>query len=1567
MNTLRITVWNKTAEGHLVVMEEIRSRETLTARSEGYLQLDPKTLTASLPFAYGQALGKALFAEDLRERFTKALEHARSDLPPGSPQPKPLRVLLTVEDAELRRLHWERLCARIDGKWVFLAGNQETPFSQYLPSLVDRSFPPISPRSLRALLLVASPADLSASYSLKEFDVAGVVDAVKSGMGEIECDMLARVPGAGKPDLPTLLERLTSGRYRLLHIVCHGAYIDHETVLYLPDENGRAVTATDLILGLERLQGGRGLPYFTFLMACQSADPRAEGQSGASARETGYGGLGQRLVREVGLPAVLAMTADISVATANQVAAAFYPALRTSAGGEVDLALSQALVKLGGRVDQTVPAVFSRLGERSLFSNALDERPLQQLAPEEIQFGLQRLAKLLDERAPVLKPTLEKPRKAMEQFAGVDPAGLLPERAAERRSALEQVNLLAIQALEVGFNTLALDKPVPAYDTSCPFPGLLRFDLQNYQFFFGRETVVKTLEDRMAQHPFLAILGLSGSGKSSLALAGLAQRLGAQNAPGLATPPGYLAPGSDPLPQLDAALGRLDAFSEQPRLLIVDQFEELFTLCKDAAAREEFVRRMLAQVGACQVVLTMRADFYGECANFPSLSAAMERHQKLVAPMTAVELRKAMEQQAAAVGLKFEDGLSERILSDVQGEPGAMPLLQHALLTLWQRRHGYWLRLKEYEAFGGIQKAIASTANQFFNALDPARQALVRDIFIRLTRLDDASGTGMERHDTRQRVELSELVTGQASPETVRDLINELETQRLVVRNRNVVEVAHEALIRGWDELGSWLAQDRANIQLRGEVQRAAQEWQAHQRGEDYLVHRTRRLDDALRLLSSGLPLNEQELGYLEACRLAERERLSLAVEAEMQFDGDSGLLRVDLRRPVGEDSSYSMGIQQTNEQRFNLRTQTGVYTYRLAIDTYRLQALNGDEAAQGRYLGEALWPEGTARDLYAEAKGFATSTGRPLSLRLGVSDDYEVLHALPWESLHDPLTGAHLDEEGIGLSRRMNQPGSTPRAAQGLSALAVLVPPDGVEAGAYDASADQERIQAALGDSYSLAALVEGQVSHTEMWARISSGCDVLYLYTPARLQQGEICLWADDSRVAVTVRRLNRWLWRAPRPPRVIVIESNLPLSSGPLPGVSQTRGAQVEQMRMLEEVGVPAVLWLPEECPPPTRVALLRAFFQALVEPYFLSPDRALARARQGAQDQPGWSQAVLFSGLASNPLWNTIEARRESFVSKMQSQFSWIPALTSAVHMGRMLPVLGPGLVEGVLGTQRAAALDLAEHYEYSYRSLQALSLPEAANFISISQDYATVYEAVSNAYRRSIQARFRAELPPELLAKQAELLLLIAAAGKAARQRSPADPLSALARLPLSLYLTTNADRLLLDALRVNRPEAEQLICSWDPMLANTLPGGRASDPGYRPTPHAPLAVSLFGDLSLPKSMVITKNGYDSFPITVSGNPNFLPTYVQRALVDNALALVGYERNSLDFQVVLLLIQRYQNEFSRRYPHLVQMEPSADAAADQYLESSLREQEFQVVWCSVEDFTGELAQAVEKGD
>jgi hypothetical protein len=275
---------------------------------------------------------------------------------------------------------------------------------------------------------------------------------------------------------------------------------------------------------------------------------------------------------------------------------------------------------------------------------------------------------------------------------------------------------------------LAQGEQAPEYDVRQPFRGLSPFRSEDHEFFFGREALVERLQQKLRADYFLPVLGPSGSGKSSLVLAGLVPRL-KQEVPGLQVIED-LTPGSAPMEQLKVRQAKL---APGPVLYIVDQFEELFTLCKQESQRRDFIAELLKLAESNRVILTMRADFWGECAPYDEFKERMQAQQELVAPMNISELRSAMERQAAKVGLRFEADLSNTMLDEVAGEPGAMPLLQHALFELWKRRHGRWLRAAEYRALGGVMRAMAETAKGLYNELSPAKQERMRDIFIRLT------------------------------------------------------------------------------------------------------------------------------------------------------------------------------------------------------------------------------------------------------------------------------------------------------------------------------------------------------------------------------------------------------------------------------------------------------------------------------------------------------------------------------------------------------------------------------------------------------------------------------------------------------------------------------------------------------------------------------------------------------------------------------------------------------------------------------------------------------------------
>ncbi len=505
MNTFEITIQRKLGSASPVVVEYSQSGIFLPTRSEGLLELDPEELRKQTsPLAYGTVLGKALFRDELRDAFI----HARSQ------EDEPLRVLLVLEDPELKLLRWERVCAppnRSGGQWAFLARNQRLPFSFYLPSLTDRLFRPIGSRDLRALVLAAGPEGLG-KYSLDPFDVPDTVTNVRTALGEIPSEVLATTEGAvGLPTLDELCKRITAEQYTLLHIVAHGQYKkdDGETILYLADSDNQVapVTATRLIERLELLEGAKGLPHFVFLAMCESAVAETEGGA--------LGGFAQRLVRDLGVPAVVAMTEQISIATSEAFGGEFYRWLREH--GEVDRAVAEACAGLTDRYDITVPALYSRLGGRSLFSDTA-ERPLTN---KEIGFGLSRLEELLATRAPVLEQKFNDQAVILRKSLNTEREALTETARKEREEALAQVNGICSEALDISFNALALGKEPPTYDERCPFQGLYPFREDDREFFFGREVLVQKLHQKLEQNRFLAVLGPSGSGKSSVVLAGL--------------------------------------------------------------------------------------------------------------------------------------------------------------------------------------------------------------------------------------------------------------------------------------------------------------------------------------------------------------------------------------------------------------------------------------------------------------------------------------------------------------------------------------------------------------------------------------------------------------------------------------------------------------------------------------------------------------------------------------------------------------------------------------------------------------------------------------------------------------------------------------------------------------------------------------------------------------------------------------------------------------------------------------------------------------------------------------
>jgi tetratricopeptide (TPR) repeat protein len=467
------------------------------------------------------------------------------------------------------------------------------------------------------------------------------------------------------------------------------------------------------------------------------------------------------------------------------------------------------------------------------------------------------------------------------------------------------------------------------YEGQCPYRGLRVFDVDDTAFFFGREALVQWLLNELQPaaagqqaNRFLAIVGSSGSGKSSVARAGLVAALKRDGIAGSSGwPVAICRPGSDPLESLAIALSRVlnigpgisavadlvTAFRQSEKTLhlvarrslpenapalrlivLVDQFEEIFTLCHDDGLRGAFVSNLLYAAKVAQgqtvVILTMRADFSGKCAGIAELAAALSDHNFLVGPMTDDELRRAIERPAQLAGCEFDAGLVDLLEQDVRNQPGALPLLQHALLELWNNREGRRLTVRRYQEIGKLEGALQRRADATLEPLCEDEREFCRRIFLRLTQ----PGEGTE--DTKRRASMQELLslsdTSTAQEQIIQKLANAslLTTEGDVTGKDAFVEVAHEALIRSWPQLRKWIDVDRQGFRTRTRLTEATRDWENSGCDAAYLYAGARlAVAEEWAGLHSG-ELSTGEAEFLRCSAKAQKEREANELEAAQRL-----------------------------------------------------------------------------------------------------------------------------------------------------------------------------------------------------------------------------------------------------------------------------------------------------------------------------------------------------------------------------------------------------------------------------------------------------------------------------------------------------------------------------------------------------------------------------------------------------------------------------------------------------------------------------------------------------------
>jgi basic membrane lipoprotein Med (substrate-binding protein (PBP1-ABC) superfamily)/DNA-binding SARP family transcriptional activator len=519
----------------------------------------------------------------------------------------------------------------------------------------------------------------------------------------------------------------------------------------------------------------------------------------------------------------------------------------------------------------------------------VEEHPFRERTVSQLMLALYRAGRQAD----ALR-TFQRFRRRLDDELGLEPS---PEL---RR--LEEQILLHDSRLQVPTNAAAMPTTAVRYN---PFKGLHSFREADAEDFFGRDRLVAEVVGRIAAGARLVTLvGASGSGKSSVVRAGVLPALRKGSVPGSADWTfASMVPGSHPFAELEAALLRstldapdtLDAqLQDGPTgllraalcvlpdetsrlLLVVDQFEELFLLVGDEEVRRRFLANIVTAIddahGRLTIVLTLRADCYHHPLDHAEFAALLGSSIVNVVALAPDEFEAAAEGPAARRGTTLEPALVAELLTDVIGEPGALPIFQYALTELFDQRDGDVLTVAAYRAMGGVRGALSRRADDVYDALSADQRAASRQLFLRLVTIGEHDDWG------RRRVPAAELISMDLDTVTMEAVISRFGQHRFLAFDRDLVtgaptvEVAHEALLREWALLCGWIETGRHDVKRNASLRSAMSEWEQSGRDDDYLLTGNRLTEYDRWSRETSMRLTTLERDYLDAALASERAR----------------------------------------------------------------------------------------------------------------------------------------------------------------------------------------------------------------------------------------------------------------------------------------------------------------------------------------------------------------------------------------------------------------------------------------------------------------------------------------------------------------------------------------------------------------------------------------------------------------------------------------------------------------------------------------------------------------------
>lgn len=643
------------------------------------------------------------------------------------------------------------------------------------------------------------------------------------------------------------------------------------------------------------------------------------------------------------------------------------------------------------------------------------------------------------------------------------------------------------------------------------------------------------------------------------------------------------------------------------------------------------------------------------------------------------------------------------------------------------------------------------------------------------------------------------------------------------------------------------------------------------------------------------------------------------------------------------------------------------------AFDADALRAASSDRRQYGQLLAQQLFADAKIRAGFGKATVMAESLDMPLRVRIFIDRAAAELHSFAWESLCDPNSAELLaTREQLLFSRFISSQDWRPvhlRAKDELRAVVAIANPANVSnyqpAGRplppIDVPGETQRATASLGIIPVTLLAGGGAARLNNIVGKLREGYDIFQLVCHGALIDGEPVLYLEDETGKVAVvhgTELVTNLSELKQRPRLVVLASCESAGTGE-ESATGDQGVLAALGPRLAEAGIPAVIAMQGNITMKTAAAFLLVFFQELQRDGQI--DRAMSAARGAVRGRSDWWIPVLFMCLKNGRIW----WYTPGFTGE-QPEFDRWASLVNNVKQGRCTPILGSGLLESYVGSFRDVARQWAQTYFYPMAGDDRDELPLVAQYLMVDQgEAAFVRDKYCEALRAGVLRQY-----PEISDDIAKgpLELLISAAGTIRRKQESAEPHEVLASLDLPVYLSTNPDNLLIDALHARGKTPVLVLCPRDD-------GGDitpADVQNLQPTKDKPLVYHLFGHLRDIDSIVLTQDDYFDYLIDVTRNNDIIPTSVRSQLANTALLFLGFQLSDWDFRVFFRSIMSQEGRSRRRrYSHVaVQIDPEQDRLVDperarRYLERYLSGANIGIFWGRAEDFLKELLRQMEK--